>query len=41
MIRKKTKNSWQILRRIIKQFKEKLTFIDNNENNHIFLTQKK
>lgn len=41
IFRKKTKNSWQILRRIIKQFKNELTFINNKDNNHIFFNSKK
>lgn len=41
IFRKKTKNSWQILRRIIKQFQNKLTFVNTEDNNHIFFNPKK
>jgi NADH dehydrogenase/NADH:ubiquinone oxidoreductase subunit G len=41
IFRKKTKNNWQILRRIFKQFKNNLTFLNNKDNQIIFFNTKK
>lgn len=41
IFRKKSKNGWQILRRMVKQLKEKLIQINNKDNNHIFFNSKK
>lgn len=38
---KKTKNSWQILRRFIKKFKYQIKFLETKENNIIFFNSKK
>jgi NADH dehydrogenase/NADH:ubiquinone oxidoreductase subunit G len=39
--RKKTKNNWQILRRVFKHFKGNLTFLNQKENNIVFFNAKK
>ena len=41
IFRKKTRNNWQILRRMVKQLKKKLTFINNQNNTNIFFNSKK
>ena len=38
--KKKTKNSWQILRKIIKYFRNKLTFLTQKDNQIIFFNSK-
>lgn len=39
--KKKTKNNWQILRKILKHFKNKLTFLTQKDNQIIFFNSKK
>lgn len=41
IFRKKTKNNWQILRKLFKQFKTELTVLNNKENQIIFFNSKK
>ena len=39
--RKKTKNNWQILRKIFKHLNSNITFLNNKDNNLIFFNSKK
>lgn len=41
IFRKKTKNNWQILRRMLKHFKTNLTFLNRKDNGIIFFNSKK
>lgn len=41
IFRKKTKNNWQILRKLFKQFKTNLTFLNSKDNQIIFFNSKK
>lgn len=41
IFRKQTKNNWQILRKIFKQFKNQVTFLNQKDNQIIFFNAKK